>query len=85
MTKAQLFSIDPDPPRRGKYAKLYYSGAKPWKAICTWEPPNGLAGIGGDGTYVEFLVPADATSVIFQDASGVSADLPCAVGRAEGS
>jgi len=75
----QLFSIDPDPPKRGQYAKLYYSGTKPWKASCDWEPPNGLAGLGGDGNYVEFLVPDDATSVIFHDQSGVSPDLACAV------
>ena len=75
----QQFTIDPDPPERGKLLKLCYSGARPATASISWDPPGEPTSVSfgddADELCVTFTVPDDASSVIVHDDSGSSDDL----------
>jgi hypothetical protein len=75
----QYFTIEPDPPKAGKKAKLCYAGPKPWEASVSWDPEGEPTTLGGEEGCVEFTVPANASTVNFHDENGNSVDLSCVV------
>lgn len=68
----QLFSIEPDPPERGKKVKITYTGS-PIECTVTITPPGTSTSM--TSSPLELDVPDAALTFVCHDNSGASIDL----------